>query len=45
MVFTLVVVPGSGDCVAVTAPLRPLRPESGSGLACVPSDELCAGRV
>ena len=33
MVFTLVVVPGTGDSVAVTDPLCPVRPESGSGLA------------
>jgi len=30
MVLTLVVVPGVGVCVAVTDPVCPLRPESGS---------------
>jgi hypothetical protein len=42
-VFTLVVVLGVGDCVAVTDPVCPPRPDSGSCVATVPCDGAAAG--
>jgi hypothetical protein len=43
-VLMLVVVPGTDVCVVVTAPVWPVRPESGNWVATAPCDEGPAAR-